>query len=120
VLRRLQECGEAVELTVLIRAARRAHGLYTEAAKAHQRLVELRRHVPKGPAPSAAPASAEVAVASKSWDGKALGYGEKCVAVEQGELCEVWRRDDSGWLLVSTSQGSRGWCSPHVLFPDTV
>lgn len=117
IVHRMEECRDAVELTIFIRAARR-FGHFAEAAEAHRRLGDLRKLVPKGPAASASPASAEVAIASKAWDGRALGFGDKCVSVEVGTICEVWRRDESGWLLVITSQRSRGWCSPHVLFPD--
>jgi len=114
LLARLLDCPDPVELTIMVRAARR-QGLWKEAARAHKRLSELRRACPKGPPVSASPAWCEVAVASKAWDGTAAGYGERCAIVQPGALCEVWKRDPSGWALVATSANSRGWCSPHVL-----
>jgi len=113
LLLRLQECNDPAELTITIRAARR-HGLYKAAFQAHERLTALRRMCPKGPPASAAPASCEVAVACKEWDGSVAGYGMQCVSTRPGMLCEVWKRDPSGWLLVKTSDHARGWCSPHV------
>jgi hypothetical protein len=112
--RRLEECESAPELTILIRAARRL-SLWREAARAHTRLVQLRKLLPKGPAPSSAPSSCEVAVVNKHWDGSTSGFGGDCVTVEPGMLCEVWRRDPSGWVMIVTSNGDRGWCSPHVI-----
>lgn len=117
LLRRLGECQDAPELTILVRAARRKN-FWKEAAKGHKRLVELRTKTVKGPAPGASPSSTEVAVVTKSWNGPQAGYGTSSVVVEAGDLCEVWRKDDSGWLLVATSSGKHGWCIPHVLFPD--
>eukprot|EP00931_Biecheleriopsis_adriatica_P115086 TRINITY_DN90921_c0_g1_i1.p1 TRINITY_DN90921_c0_g1~~TRINITY_DN90921_c0_g1_i1.p1 ORF type:complete len:1336 (+),score=212.36 TRINITY_DN90921_c0_g1_i1:33-4010(+) len=113
LLRRMQSCKEHTELVILLRAARR-RGHWAKARIAHRRLTELRRITPKSPAPSVAPAIREVAVASKAWDGVASGFSENCVAVFPGTLCEVIRRDESGWILVNTSLNSRGWCSPHV------
>eukprot|EP00913_Durusdinium_trenchii_P015889 g14932.t1 len=51
---------------------------------------------------------------SAAWDGPGAGYGEQCVAVLPGTMCEVLRRGPQGWLLVWTSGNQRGWCSPHV------
>eukprot|EP00435_Cladocopium_sp_Y103_P063498 s868_g25.t1 len=48
----------------------------------------------------AAPARREVLVSGKSWDGPQAGFGEQCVVVEPGLMCEVLRRD-RGWLLAS-------------------
>jgi len=117
LLRRLAECEDAAELTIIVRAARR-QGLWKEAVQAHKRLGKLRKKCVKGPRASAPPAATEVAVATKSWNGPEAGYGDGCVSVEVGTLCEIWRKDDSGWLLVATSDRARGWCNPHVLFPD--
>jgi len=114
LLRRLEECADASELTILVRTARR-RGLWRQAASAHVRLSALRSASAKGPAPSAAPAACEVAVVCKAWDGPTAGYGEKSVVVEPGTLCEVLRRDASGWMLVATSTKAKGWCSPRVL-----
>jgi len=65
LLKRLSECDDAAELTIIIRAARR-HGFWIQAAKEHKRLVELRQKCAKGPPASSAPATTEVVVASKA------------------------------------------------------
>jgi len=128
LVQRLQNCKEYSELVILIRAARRK-GLWLQAARAFTRLDDLAKeeaaaiaatplgirrrqgYVPKKH--GAAPARREVLVSGKSWDGPKAGFGEQCVVVEPGLMCEVLRRD-RGWLLVWTSSNERGWCSPHV------
>ncbi|CAK9085621.1 unnamed protein product [Durusdinium trenchii] len=116
---RLKISQEYSELLILIRAARRK-ALWAQAAKAFGRLQQLPEPDlrPGGRArPGAAkvaPAAREVLVAGKAWDGPGAGYGEQCVAVLPGTMCEVLRRGPQGWLLVWTSGNQRGWCSPHV------
>jgi len=114
ILHRLNDCSDAAELTILIRAARR-HGLWREAANAHKQLAILRSSSRKGPAPSSVPARREVGVAINNWNGITEGYGKQCVAIEQGTLCEILQRHTSDWLLIATSQGTKGWCNPHVI-----
>eukprot|EP00928_Gymnodinium_smaydae_P099927 TRINITY_DN966_c3_g1_i1.p1 TRINITY_DN966_c3_g1~~TRINITY_DN966_c3_g1_i1.p1 ORF type:complete len:1532 (-),score=349.65 TRINITY_DN966_c3_g1_i1:31-4626(-) len=112
---RLRLCADYAEQAVLVRAARR-HGLFREAHVGHRRLALLwHGKKPKGARRTAPPAPCEVRVASKAWDGRAAGYGASCVTVRRGTLCEIWQVDESGWLLVVTSDGGRGWCSPHAL-----
>lgn len=113
LLQRLRGSGDAAELNLFIRAARRL-GYFAEALKAHRRLSVLRRAQVKGVPPRAEPAPCEVAVATQAWDGVQEGYGARCVSVEVGTLVEIWRRHESGWLLVRTSQLTSGWCSPHI------
>jgi hypothetical protein len=119
--KRLVQCTDYTELVVLLRAARR-HKLWKEAAAAHSRLPSLWKDTDKksksakqiGDATLSAPASHEVVMCWKDWNGQAAGYGDQCVTVQAGTICEVLRRD-GGWLLVATSDGAQGWCSPHVL-----
>eukprot|EP00971_Amphidinium_carterae_P103444 2047926-Amphidinium_carterae.1 len=114
LIQRLFDCQESVELTLLIRLARKEK-LWMHATKAHKRLVVLRKAARKGLAPSAPPKPCEVSVAVRAWDGRAEGYGDKCVVVQPGTMCEVWKRDASGWALVVTNEGGRGWQGRAVL-----
>ncbi|CAE7303954.1 unnamed protein product [Symbiodinium natans] len=114
LLKRMRTCREHAELAILMRSARR-RGLLAQAYHANRRLTKLRKAAHKAPAPRAPPAKREIVVVGKAWDGPGLGFGEQCISVLPGELCEVLRRDASGWILLSTSRHSRGWCSPHVL-----
>lgn len=113
LLDRMRQSREPAELVILIRAARR-RGFWAEAFKAHRLLAELRPVSAKATTSSSSPSPREVVVATKSWDGISTGYGDSCVSLEAGTLCEVLRRDESGWVLIDTSKGVRGWCSPHV------
>lgn len=115
--RALAECEEFQALTALIRSGRR-NGLFAEAAEAHKTLVALFK---AGDKPknvkivSSQPSSREVAFATKFWDGPAEGFGDKSIVMHAGDICEIHRRTDEGWVLVVTADGRRGWCSPHVL-----
>lgn len=113
LLRRMRTCREHAELAILMRSARR-RGLLAQAYRANRRLTKLRKGAHKAPPPRASPAKREVLVVAKAWDGPGMGFGQQSISVELGELCEVLRRDASGWILVSTSRQYRGWCSPHV------
>ncbi|OLP76415.1 putative methyltransferase AN0656 [Symbiodinium microadriaticum] len=113
LLRRMRTCREHAELAILMRSARR-RGLLAQAYRANRRLTKLRKGAHKAPPPRASPAKREVLVVAKAWDGPGTGFGQQSISVELGELCEVLRRDASGWILVSTSRQARGWCSPHV------
>eukprot|EP00927_Polykrikos_kofoidii_P077261 TRINITY_DN74219_c0_g1_i1.p1 TRINITY_DN74219_c0_g1~~TRINITY_DN74219_c0_g1_i1.p1 ORF type:complete len:1476 (-),score=281.90 TRINITY_DN74219_c0_g1_i1:36-4415(-) len=120
--RRLAQCEDRSELAVLVRAARRRN-LWREASFAHRRLVKLvaaqaKEKVPAGQQRKSltiGPAPCETGVVCRTWEGPASGYGANSITVKLGSLCEIWRRHTSGWLLVSTSDGQRGWVSPHVL-----
>ena len=79
-------------MLILIRAARRQQ-LWSQASRAFKRLDELAKeaaavirpgqrrrdgHVPKKH--GAAPASREVLVSGKSWNGPKAGFGEQCLS----------------------------------------
>merc|ERR1711939_686807 len=100
LVKRLEESQDAPELTILIRSMRRK-GEWVKAFKAHKRLCALRKLAKKGPAASAAPATAEVSVVAEAWDGALEGY-EGCISVQPGALCEIRARSSDGWVRIKT------------------